>query len=102
MAFFKSLHSLKLSSNKPLQPNIKKIKMVYEYSLNTKSIEAKYKIDRKHISLLMATCFLTIPMAIFGCSQKTKTTQNEPAPISTQSQSQTVSNIPQKQELRVC
>ncbi|MEH2381968.1 MAG: aliphatic sulfonate ABC transporter substrate-binding protein [Nostoc sp.] len=101
MAFFKSLHSLKLSSNKPLQPNRKKIKPVYEYILNTKSIEAKYKIDRTHISLLMATCFLTIPMVIFGCSQETKTTQNEPAPISTQSQSQKVSNIAQKQELRV-
>ncbi len=41
MAFLKSLHSLKLSSNKPLQLNRKKTKSVYEYSLNTKSIEAE-------------------------------------------------------------
>ncbi|MCC5632020.1 aliphatic sulfonate ABC transporter substrate-binding protein [Nostoc sphaeroides CHAB 2801] len=39
-------------------------------------------------------------MSIVGCSQETKTSQNE-ASISTQSQSQIVSNTSQKQELRV-
>ncbi|MEH1769341.1 MAG: aliphatic sulfonate ABC transporter substrate-binding protein [Nostoc sp.] len=100
MAFFKSLQSLKLSSNKPIQSKFEKTKTVDEYSLNTKSVEAKYKIERK-LSLLIAACSFTMPMAIFGCSQEIKTTQNEASSISTQSQSQTVSNTPQKQELRV-
>ncbi|WP_335085019.1 aliphatic sulfonate ABC transporter substrate-binding protein [Nostoc sp.] len=101
MGLFKSLQRLNLSSNKPLQSKIKNIRMVCEYSLNTKPIEVKYKIEPKYISLLIAACTFTIPMSIVGCSQETKTTQNELSPISTQSQSQTVSNTPQKQELRV-
>ncbi|MCC5656842.1 hypothetical protein LC608_07545 [Nostoc sp. XA010] len=101
MALFNFLQSLNLSINKPQQSKINKTKTVCKYSLNTKPIEAKYKIERKHISLLMAACSLTIPMSIVGCNQETKNTQNEASAISTQSQSQTVSNTPQKQELRI-
>ncbi|QLE41206.1 aliphatic sulfonate ABC transporter substrate-binding protein [Nostoc sp. C052] len=100
MAFFKSLQSLKLSSSKPLQSKFQKPKMADEYILNTKYVEAKDKVECK-FSVLIAACLITMPMAIFGCSQEIKTTQNEASSISTQSQSQTVSNTPQKQELRV-
>lgn len=94
MALSNLLQSLNLSINKPQQSKTNKTKTVYEYSLNTKPIKAKYKIEHKHISLLIATCSLTIPMSIVGCSQETKNTQNELSSISTQSQSQTVSNTP--------
>lgn len=101
MELLKSLQRLSLSSNKFLQSKIKNTKIVCESSLNIKLIEAKYKIESKHISLLIAACTFTIPMSIVGCSQETKNTQNQLSPVSTQSQSKTVSNIPQKQELRV-
>lgn len=53
MELLKSLQRLNLYSNKTPQSKTINTKMVNEYSLNIKPIEAKYKIEPKHISLLM-------------------------------------------------
>ncbi|MBD2523633.1 aliphatic sulfonate ABC transporter substrate-binding protein [Nostoc sp. FACHB-133] len=107
MAFFKDLQQFDISINKPIKSKIENLKpflptinLISNKSLAIKA-EAKYKIERNYLSLLVAAFSLTIPMSIVGCSQENKTTQNEASAISTETQNQSVSNTPQKQEVRV-
>jgi hypothetical protein len=102
MAFFKDLQQSHISINKPikskienLKPFLRTVNLISNKSLAIKA-KAKYKIERNYLSLLVAAFSLTIPISIVGCSQENKTTQNEASAISTEAQSQSVSNTPQK------